>query len=320
MRYSVRMLRLQNRRAFTLIELLVVMAIIVVLVGLLIPAVQKVHESAQRAQCLNNLHQLGLACNMANDTCGQMPAWYSTYSSGGGSFKPSNGSAFLGNVHFWLLPFIEQGNMMSMWTGATNVNAHEAAQPVPKLYVCPSDPSMPPNQLYTGLPTTNTSLASYAANSQVFNLPTVTPKIPTLFVDGTSNTVLFFERYGLCNAAATTDILSGGNIAAGTYDVRLWGNGPPIPQTGGTVGSAYVVPVCYWSQTTTNYKPPTVVFQAVPNITNGCNPSNTQTGHASGMSVLLADAHAQTVSPGITLATWQAVITPASGDTIGADW
>src|SRR5579871_6511058 len=93
------------RCGFTLIELLVVIAIIAILVGLLLPAVQKVREAASRVKCANNLHQMALACHNANDTYQRLPPMASTFA--GANFAP---------LFFHLLPFIEQQNT---WNAAT---------------------------------------------------------------------------------------------------------------------------------------------------------------------------------------------------------
>jgi prepilin-type N-terminal cleavage/methylation domain-containing protein len=141
MPYDATLRRCSCRFGFTLIELLVVIAIIGTLIALLLPAVQKVREAANRASCQNNLHQIGLALHSYHDGQGSFPSGYIN--------KPINPSNPDQTAPGWgwaalLLPYIEQGNLSQQITFSLPVEHPSnlaARTTIVKLYVCPSDRS-----------------------------------------------------------------------------------------------------------------------------------------------------------------------------------
>ena len=136
-----------SRPGFTLIELLVVIAIIAILIGLLLPAVQKVREAAARTQCVNNLKQIGLAMHQYHDTQGRVPGglqrshapWPPGYQTPQGlDHGPGWGWGS------YLLPYLEQGNVYSQINFNVDVGDPSMAAvrtTVLKVFVCPSDPA-----------------------------------------------------------------------------------------------------------------------------------------------------------------------------------
>jgi type II secretory pathway pseudopilin PulG len=337
------------RGAFPLLELLVVIAIIAVLIGLLVPAVQKVREAAARVQCGNNMKQIGLAAHHCNDNHGRLPPAQGWFPGAGPA-----GEAGWGGVFFHLLPYLEQDNLYkSALTTGPNPMGENPGPNQPyysstagvgtddfvgarslKVFVCPSDYTNN-SQLYTDqFFNYQWATGSYAGNFLVFGVPNrnsfgyppLPPQstygwvtwqgnasIPVSFPDGMSNTILFAERLAICGSESSP--LPG--------QANLWDWWLPASSTSGAymnggLGHHYFP---LFAVPTTNGTPIGAVslFQVRPSK-DDCDASRASTAHTGGMQVLLADGSVRTLSAGKSGTTWWAAVTPAGGEAPGADW
>jgi hypothetical protein len=276
--------------------LIVAVGIIGVLLLLMLPAVQRVRESANRASCSNNLKQLGLASHHCHDTFGRLPP-------GLGYFP---GPPTYGNAFFHLLPFLEQENLFAHSCGFAG-NNDVFSQPV-KIFVCPSDPSAGADGQVTDNQGKIWGADSYAGNVQVFakvfsNGALRDPEGQTRLTDitdGTSNTILFAEKYARCT---NNGFPEGGNFWA------YW-------VTGATARPLHPGFAISWTRYSIG---PHSKFQTKPSRGH-CDPTLTSTPHIAGMQVCLADASVRTVSAGVSGTTWWAACTPKGDEVLGSDW
>jgi prepilin-type N-terminal cleavage/methylation domain-containing protein len=303
-------------RAFTLIELLVVIAIIAILIGLLVPAVQKVRQAAARMTCSNNLHQLGIAVHNFDGTYGAMPPVEGCPNTVTNPYTNQRGfSPGYGTIFFYLLPFIEQDNVYNQANG----NSMNLPGVVIKTFLCPSDPGIINANNYGGCGVMQSATVqrdgygscNYAANVMVFEPrgPTGVAGIP----DGTSNTVMFAERFRNCSP----DGAHGGGCTLPAWAWNTIANGGD-PWSSPTFGAANDG-IYQMNYNGAEFYYGSVGFQAGPSPP-ACNWYVTQGPHTNTMMVGMGDGSARAVSGGVSVSTWYNACRPADGNPLGSDW
>jgi prepilin-type N-terminal cleavage/methylation domain-containing protein len=289
-------MRGHRRAAFTLIELLVVIAIIGVLIGLLLPAVQKVREAANRAQCGNNLRQQALAVqNYASAYSESLPPTNFYY--------PATGAQ--GSTYYALLPYLEQDNLYAVYT--QNGQGYLGVGPIPlKIFQCPSDPTEG-NGVGGGQ-----GLTSYSINAALFapgNSGSVVGAVPPYRIgnipDGTSNTIAFVEQV----AAIPSD--------TGPH-CNWWAF--PLTDPGGSNGSG----PCYWPDAPPLAPPPYCLPQFNPSLNPGdpnfADPARAAGFHPNLLMVAMMDGSVRPVTAGVSLASWNYAVQPDDGMPFDTTW
>jgi len=290
---------LSRRRwiGFTLIELLVVIAIIAILIGLLVPAVQKVREAAARLSCQNNLKNIGLGVhNYASSNRDSLPPAYAS----------ANGLG-TGSFFYFLLPYVEQDSIFKLGTQSPVGNPQPDAYwgnfgslgtpgaNTVKLYLCPTDPTTQPPPTWGN----GWVVGCYADNNEVFGNQSspgtaggVRNNLPGGIPDGTSNTIAVTEKYARCNGQGT-----------------LWAHGEWNPG---------------WEPrfNTTANRGPSSKFQVQPNPpnTSACDYNRPASSHSGGINAALCDGSVRFISTGISSTTWWAACTANGNDLLGSDW
>jgi len=309
------------RSGFTLIELLVVIAIIAILIGLLVPAVQKVRDAAARTQTSNNLSQCAKATHMAHDQFHYYPPFYGPYGQIGSATAGTGTSA---SYFIHLLPYVEQAalyqTIMPAVSATATANLPTTAGSLGTAIVPPYLAPPDYTQQNNGVNTVN-----FAVNVRLWQTPgtlySAAPasiayankvRMPATFnPDGTSNTLLMVTRLMFCPITSTQIYISSpySTVGASTPGPYFGSAAITLNSTNAS-GSASTTP-------TTPY-----AFQAAPSgaITCISDTIHAQSFYPQAIQAVLCDASVRSIASSMAVSTWGAALTPNGGETMAADW
>jgi prepilin-type N-terminal cleavage/methylation domain-containing protein/prepilin-type processing-associated H-X9-DG protein len=294
---------------FTLIELLVVIAIIAILIGLLLPAVQKIREAANRMKCSNNLKQIGLGLHNYQSSFDKLPPM-SRYDGARTGGVPSQPQGERSNLWISLLPYIEQDNVykLSELNSPRNPSIDDAAtapnalgSKTIKLYLCPSDETNKPPATWSN----GWVVSNYVANHDAFHNPndggwmsnwdsgqgSYQADIGSTYKDGTSNTLGITEAYARCRWRDASNNI----VETGT----LWAHETVTPDWHAMFND--------W-----NARGAASKFQIMPNNQKGeCNRFVPQQIHSSGINALFMDGSVRHIRSTVDPNAWWAALTPS---------
>jgi prepilin-type N-terminal cleavage/methylation domain-containing protein len=305
------------RRAFTLIELLVVIAIVAVLIGLLLPAVQKVREAANRLKCQNNLKQIGIALHNYHEVNNVFP------------FGCEGSTPLLDYPRTsWLialLSWVEQDNLSNTYKkefgfyGNPKVlNNQDFYSVTIKLYQCPSSPrhliGSPPNPNVTGTDSNYAACFSpYGSLSEprpelIIDFTNNTPQNPSYSKKGTWAMFNFNIRRGIKDV---TDGVSNTVIASEMLNGGWWNDW-------GYMYSHQYRPNDLAAYANTASGDP-FIYPIHP-LPWGCNSRSAGSKHSGGVNILVGDGAVRFIRDEIDMPTWQSLASINGGEVLGSDW
>ena len=307
-----------RQRGFTLVELLVVIAIIGILIALLLPAVQSAREAARRMQCSNNLRQLAVTLHVLDGSHGMLPPLSTDRWDMDAAVDTPYHGVHGATLFYWLLPYIEQQAVYDQGQSDGYMYMHHApddhgiCDEVIATFICPSDSTHDNGRPKTVFGAADDwAVTCYGANYLAFGEPDADTvklrlqgkaSLDTTFPDGTSNTIVFAERYATCKQTYTNNKVA-----------SLWADS----------NNCWRPAVCMNSDSHSpdiaGYRP-CLLFQDTPTMDGNCEARRSQTAHPGGINTAFADGSVHVIVADVEQNVWIYACDPHDGVPFETAW